>query len=329
MINKIAHRGPDEVHVSQAANVPTIMAHCRLSIIGPENGSQPIYSAEDILVANGEIYNYADLRAILGESAFQTESDSETILHLFRAHEPRWIAKLDGMFAFVLATPERVIAARDPLGIKPLFMARIGNFGGQSPATCVAPGLGRTTAGTLIKWLWRAVVDEGEALNFLVQPHRPARSARKLLRSFLKKHGFVPARMVTDKLRSYQAAIRDLGLGCDHGQSLRANNRVENSHRPARRRERKMQRFKSPGSAQRFLSIQRPSSTTPSMSNVIFSAGKVSNDCGRWRSKHGQRQSGRREEMDHGRVLARPGSVNVSMPSVNVSMPSANVHTFH
>jgi asparagine synthase (glutamine-hydrolysing) len=111
--------------VSQAPNVPATMAHCRLSIIGTEDGAQPIYSTEDVLVANGEIYNYADLRAILGESAFETKSDSETILHLFRSDELRWIAKLDGMFAFVLATPERIIAARDPLGIKPLFMARI------------------------------------------------------------------------------------------------------------------------------------------------------------------------------------------------------------
>jgi asparagine synthase (glutamine-hydrolysing) len=125
MIEKIAHRGPDEVQVSRAPNVPATMAHCRLSIIGPADGSQPIYSAEDVLVANGEIYNYADLRAILGESAFQTQSDSETILHLFRSDQLRWIAKLDGMFAFVLATPERVLAARDPLGIKPLFMARL------------------------------------------------------------------------------------------------------------------------------------------------------------------------------------------------------------
>ena len=125
MIDKISHRGPDEVRVSQAPNVPAVMAHSRLSIIGPENGTQPIHAAENVLVANGEIYNYADLRAILGESAFETESDSETILHLFRTEELRWIAKLDGMFAFVLATPERIIAARDPLGIKPLFMARI------------------------------------------------------------------------------------------------------------------------------------------------------------------------------------------------------------
>jgi asparagine synthase (glutamine-hydrolysing) len=126
MIDKIAHRGPDEVRVIQAPNVPAVMAHCRLSIIGPEDGTQPIYSAENALVANGEIYNYADLRAILGESAFETRTDSETILHLFHSDELRWIAKLDGMFAFVLATPERIIAARDPLGIKPLFMGRVG-----------------------------------------------------------------------------------------------------------------------------------------------------------------------------------------------------------
>ena len=125
MIEKLAHRGPDDLRVIDAPNVPAVMAHCRLSIIGPEDGAQPIHSAENVLVANGEIYNHADLRAILGESVFQTSSDSETILHLFRSDELRWIAKLDGMFAFVLVTPERIIAARDPLGIKPLFMARI------------------------------------------------------------------------------------------------------------------------------------------------------------------------------------------------------------
>jgi asparagine synthase (glutamine-hydrolysing) len=101
------------------------MAHCRLSIIGPEDGAQPIYQGKDILVVNGEIYNHRDLRAILGESAFETASDSETILHLFRSDALRWITRLDGMFAFVLATPERIVAARDPLGIKPLYLARL------------------------------------------------------------------------------------------------------------------------------------------------------------------------------------------------------------
>ena len=125
MIDKIAHRGPDAVEVAQLPGAPVIMAHCRLSIIGPENGKQPIYQTGDILVANGEIYNHEDLRAILGDSAFETASDSETILHLFRSGQARWISKLDGMFAFVLATRGRIIAARDPLGIKPLYVARL------------------------------------------------------------------------------------------------------------------------------------------------------------------------------------------------------------
>ena len=127
MIAKIAHRGPDAVQVSRLPGAPIIMAHCRLSIIGPEDGAQPIHQTDDLLVANGEVYNHEDLRAILGESAFETASDSEAILHLFRSGQSRWISKLDGMFAFVLATRNRIIAARDPLGIKPLYVARLGD----------------------------------------------------------------------------------------------------------------------------------------------------------------------------------------------------------
>jgi len=126
MIERIAHRGPDAVEVATLPGAPVVMAHCRLSIIGTSDGRQPIHQTGDLLVANGEIYNHEDLRAILGESAFETASDSEAILHLFRSGESRWISKLDGMFAFVLATRERIIAARDPLGIKPLYLARLG-----------------------------------------------------------------------------------------------------------------------------------------------------------------------------------------------------------
>ncbi|MGR3433394.1 MAG: asparagine synthase (glutamine-hydrolyzing) [Shimia sp.] len=126
MISKLGHRGPDAVHVNTAEGAPITMAHCRLSIIGPDDGKQPIKQTGDLLVANGEIYNHEDIRAILGEDLFQTESDSETILHLARTEDRRWIDRLDGMFAFVLAQPDRVIAARDPLGIKPLYMARMG-----------------------------------------------------------------------------------------------------------------------------------------------------------------------------------------------------------
>ena len=104
-------------------------------------------------------------------------------------------------------------------------------------------------------WLWRAVDDEGEVLDFLVQPRHCARSARRLLRKLLKKQGFAPKRITPDKLKSYAVAIREERLSGFHHQGLRANNRAEDSHQPVRRRERKQQRFKSPGSAQRFLSI--------------------------------------------------------------------------
>ncbi len=104
-------------------------------------------------------------------------------------------------------------------------------------------------------WLWRAVDKEGEVLDFLVQRRRNAKAARKLMKKLLKKQGFAPTRIVTDKLRSYPSAFRAIGLAAEHDRGLRANNRAENSHQPVRRRERKQQRFKSPGSAQRFLNI--------------------------------------------------------------------------
>ena len=105
-------------------------------------------------------------------------------------------------------------------------------------------------------WLWRAVDNEGEILDFLVQPKRNARAALKLMRNLLKKQGWAPTRIVTDKLRSYHVAFRGLGLSAEHIDKKRANNRTENSHQPVRRRERKMQKFKSPSSAQKFLNIQ-------------------------------------------------------------------------
>ncbi|GLS18096.1 IS6 family transposase [Labrys miyagiensis] len=104
-------------------------------------------------------------------------------------------------------------------------------------------------------FLWRAVDCEGEILDVLVQSTRDKVAALKLMRKLLKKQGFAPKMLVTDKLASYGAAHRELGLSGHHELGLRKNNRAENSHQVVRRRERKMQRFKSPGSAQRFLSI--------------------------------------------------------------------------
>ena len=104
-------------------------------------------------------------------------------------------------------------------------------------------------------WLWRAVDNEGEVLDFLVQPKRNARAAMRLLRKLLKRQGWAPTRIVTDKLRSYHVAFRSIGLTAEHIDNKRSNNRAENSHQPVRRRERKMQRFKSAASAQSFLNI--------------------------------------------------------------------------
>jgi putative transposase len=117
-------------------------------------------------------------------------------------------------------------------------------------------------------YLWRAVDAEGEVLDVLVQSRRNKRAALKLTRKFLKKYAFVPEELVTDDLRSYRAAANDLGLAGRHDRGRWRNNRAENSHQPTRRRERKMQRFKSVGSAQRFSQrMQRP--TTPSTSSAI------------------------------------------------------------
>jgi putative transposase len=93
-------------------------------------------------------------------------------------------------------------------------------------------------------YLWRAVDGEGEVLDVLIQRSRDKAAALKLLRKLLKKQGFAPAAIVTDKLRSYGAALRTIGFSGRHEQGLRANNRAENSHQPIRRRERKMGGFK-------------------------------------------------------------------------------------
>lgn len=92
-------------------------------------------------------------------------------------------------------------------------------------------------------------------LDILVQPRRDARAARRFFRKLLRGQGSEPARMVTDKLRSFGAARRVVMRTVTHDTRQYANNRAEVSHQPTRRRERQMRRFKSPGQAQRFLSI--------------------------------------------------------------------------
>lgn len=101
-------------------------------------------------------------------------------------------------------------------------------------------------------WLWRAVDANGDVLDILVQPQRNAKAARRFLTRLIARFG-EPRVMVTDKLRSYFKPIRDLAPGADHRAHKGLNNRIEGSHRPTRKREKLMGRFKSPRQAQRFL----------------------------------------------------------------------------
>ena len=107
-------------------------------------------------------------------------------------------------------------------------------------------------------WLWRAVDQEGFVLDVLVQSRRDKHAADRLLRKLLRKHGRGPRVMITDKLGSYAAARRDLGMKFEHRRHKGLNNRAENSHLPTRRRERIMKRFKSARHLQCFLSIHDP-----------------------------------------------------------------------
>ena len=104
-------------------------------------------------------------------------------------------------------------------------------------------------------YLWRAVDQDGDVIDILVQRYRNARAANRFFRKLLKGQGSTPWRLVTDKLKSYGAAHRMTMPSVEHNTTRFANNRAEVSHQPTRQRERQMRRFKSAGQAQRFLSV--------------------------------------------------------------------------
>jgi putative transposase len=107
-------------------------------------------------------------------------------------------------------------------------------------------------------YLWRAVDQDGTVLDILVQRRRNKTAAKKFFRKLLKRCQYVPRVIITDKLKSYGAAKQEMLPGVEHRQHRYLNNRAENSHQPTRQRERRMQGFKSPGHAQRFLSAYGP-----------------------------------------------------------------------
>ena len=107
-------------------------------------------------------------------------------------------------------------------------------------------------------YLWRAVDQENNAIDIVVQKRRDKRAAKPFFRKMLKHQGQSPRRMITDKLKSFGAARKDVMPSVVHCQNRYANNLAEASHQQTRQRERQMRRFKSPRQAQRFLSAHGP-----------------------------------------------------------------------
>jgi len=144
MLRALGHRGPDGEGRYLAGGLG--MVQTRLAIIDLETGDQPFYEPEGAaLVANGEIYNYPELRKLLGDVPLQTSSDCEPALYLYRKHGVSYVDMLRGMFAIALYDPreDRLLLSRDPFGIKPLYYAEIehGLLFASEPSALIATGL--------------------------------------------------------------------------------------------------------------------------------------------------------------------------------------------
>jgi len=127
MLDAMPHRGPDDRGIHSFKG--TVLGHTRLSIVDVAGGHQPILANGDRcgIICNGEIYNFRSLRRrLVSNHAFKTQSDTETILHLYREKGPDCVKDLDGMFAFAIYDGDDFILARDPIGIKPLYYGHLG-----------------------------------------------------------------------------------------------------------------------------------------------------------------------------------------------------------
>jgi asparagine synthase (glutamine-hydrolysing) len=144
MLRALGHRGPDGEGRYLAGGLG--MVQTRLAIIDLETGDQPFYEPEGAaLVANGEIYNYLELREMLGDAPLQTKSDCEPALYLYRKFGVSYVDRLRGMFAIALYDPREdvLLLSRDPFGIKPLYYAEIehGLLFASEPGVLLATGL--------------------------------------------------------------------------------------------------------------------------------------------------------------------------------------------
>ena len=168
MVEALRHRGPDGEGITRHG--PLTLVHSRLAIIDVEGGDQPLDSEDgDVsVVVNGEIYNHVDLRAGLEKRGhrFSTHSDSEVVAHLYEERGPGCVEELNGIFAFALwsGREQRLVAARDHFGVKPLYWC------GGGRRIAVASEIGALLAAGLV----RAEVDEVALDHFLACRFVPA-----------------------------------------------------------------------------------------------------------------------------------------------------------
>ena len=173
MLERLVHRGPDDAGEAQLD--AAWLGHRRLSIVDVDGGRQPFANAAgDVwLVGNGEVYNHEQVRGTLAPAPFATRSDNEVALHLLEERGPRGLAELNGMFAFVMAAADgRFVAARDAVGIKPLYWARrdgrvlakTGVRPGAALARVDAPGVVASARGRL------SYLDDRQPLAYEARP---------------------------------------------------------------------------------------------------------------------------------------------------------------
>lgn len=182
MADAIEHRGPDGIGQYKAHDVALVQT--RLAIIDLETGDQPLYASRDdgeddiCLIANGEIYNFVELRAEMSDIAFKTKSDCEPILHLYMEHGIDFAEHLRGMYAIALHDPAdgSLILSRDPFGIKPMY------YGQTSDGFAFASELQALLAARLAKPIVEAAKrDELLALQFTTGAETPIAGVYRLL----------------------------------------------------------------------------------------------------------------------------------------------------
>ncbi|HYI36759.1 MAG TPA: asparagine synthase (glutamine-hydrolyzing) [Thermoleophilaceae bacterium] len=197
----LRHRGPDDEGVAQIG--PATLAHTRLAIIDPSGGEQPLVSEDRKVTAivNGEIYNHLELRADLEQRGhtFASHSDSEVVVHGYEEHGPDFVRRMNGIFAFVLydESRERLLAVRDPFGVKPLYWHTDGT------RTVMASEVGALiAAGLVTPELDRVALDHYLACRFVPAPRTLFAGVSKLPAAGM----LVAERGAAPKVSSYREA---------------------------------------------------------------------------------------------------------------------------